>query len=103
MRDLAPAVASAKAEEKKRGLRGRRKRKEAQPQKPAVAAGSKRSSPEPGMENQDLSFMQSLSSRLDAYSITAEDSVPVSVEPEKAPEETDDAESEFEPKSGFEY
>ncbi len=53
------------------------------------------------MENQDLSFMQSLSSRLDAYSITAEDSVPVSLEPEKAPEETDDAESET--KSGFEY
>ncbi len=55
------------------------------------------------MENQDLSFMQSLSSRLDAYSITAEDSMAVSVEPEKTPEETDDAQSEFEPESGFEY
>jgi acyl-coenzyme A synthetase/AMP-(fatty) acid ligase len=53
--------------------RGRRKRKEKEPvQAEAKRATVQRSAPEPGMENPDVDFIKDLSSRLSAYSISAE-------------------------------
>ena len=47
------------------------------------------------MENQDVSFMQNLSSRLSAYSIEPDDPVPVRTEPEPDEHaEQDDTDSE---------
>ena len=66
-------VASTEAHEEKRGRRGIRRKKRVAAVPEAKRPLLHRSSPEPGMENQDVSFMEGLSSRLSAYSIEAEE------------------------------
>jgi hypothetical protein len=90
-------VASTEAHEEKRGRRGIRRKKRVAAVPEAKRPLLHRSSPEPGMENQDVSFMEGLSSRLSAYSIEAEESGQAHEEQEHADADADaDAESHSE-------
>ena len=70
--DPTPTVAK---DEAKRGRRGRKKKEAAAETK--QRSRFSRSAPEPGMENQDVSFMEGLSSRLSAYSVSADEEVAI--------------------------
>jgi acyl-coenzyme A synthetase/AMP-(fatty) acid ligase len=78
--DLATVLDPEHAVEKSAAKRGRLGRKKKEPETTADAkqrSRFSRSAPEPGMENQDVSFMEGLSSRLSAYSVSADEDVAI--------------------------
>ena len=88
----APAV----EEDAKRGRLGRKRKKTAEPVAESKRSRVQKSSPEAGMEEQDVTFMQDLSSRLSAYSVSPDDPIAFPGPPPGAPEENGDLDPEFE-------
>jgi hypothetical protein len=91
---------SPEIEQPKRGRLGRRK-KTAEPVGEAKRSRVQRSSPEAGMEEQDVTFMQDLSSRLSAYSISPDEPIAIPVPAPVAQDSSDDGEPEDEPKPDY--
>lgn len=82
----APAV----EEDGKRGRLGRKRKKTAEPVAESKRSRLQKSSPEAGMEEQDVTFMQDLSSRLSAYSVSPDEPIAFPGPPPAAPEENGD-------------
>ena len=89
----APAV----DEDGKRGRLGRKRKKVAEPVADAKQSRVRKSAPEAGMEDQDVSFMQDLSSRLSAYSISPDEPVALPPPLPAKPDDDADADREFDP------